>query len=209
MKVKKNTWFALLLLVLGAAGVAEGRWFERVREDVGDWLSLAGARPPASPQLLVAQGTLEVAFSPNGGATEMIIRAINQARERIWVQAYSFTSAPLSRALVEAHKRGVKLVVVLDKSQRTANYSEADYFANHAVPTFIDDQHAIAHNKVMIIDGDTLITGSFNFTKAAEKSNAENVMILRGNPKLAEAYAKNFLYHRAHSTAFAARHGLD
>ncbi|MEW5790245.1 MAG: phospholipase D family protein [Pseudomonadota bacterium] len=209
MKLKKNTWLALLLLILGAAGVAEGRWFERVREDVGDWLSLAGARPPASPQLLVAQGTLEVAFSPNGGATEMIIRAINQARERIWVQAYSFTSAPIARALVEAHKRGVKLVVVLDKSQRTANYSEADYFVNHAVPTFIDDQHAIAHNKVMIIDGDTLITGSFNFTKAAEKSNAENVMILRGNPKLAEAYAKNFLYHRAHSTAFTARHGLD
>lgn len=139
----------------------------------------------------------------------MIVNAITQARERIWVQAYSFTSAPIAKALVDAFRRGVKVLIVLDKSQRTANYSEADFFANQQVPTYIDDQHAIAHNKIMIIDKDTVITGSFNFTKAAERNNAENVLILRGNPALNDVYAQNFLYHRAHSSPYVARHGTD
>ena len=55
----------------------------------------------------------------------------------------------------------------------------------------IDDKHAIAHNKVMIIDGNTVITGSFNFTKAAEEKNAENVIVLKDNPALAQRYTQN------------------
>jgi phosphatidylserine/phosphatidylglycerophosphate/cardiolipin synthase-like enzyme len=59
--------------------------------------------------------------------------------------------------------------------QRTEKYSSADYLAIQGVPTLIDANHAISHDKVMIIDGETVITGSFNFTKAAQEKNAENV----------------------------------
>ena len=54
---------------------------------------------------------------------------------------------------MEAHKRGVKVQVILDKSQWTEKYSSATFFQNAGIPTFIDDIHAIAHNKVMVIDG--------------------------------------------------------
>ena len=77
------------------------------------------------------------------------------------------------------------------------------------MPVYIDDQHAIAHNKVMIIDGGTVITGSFNFSKAAEQSNAENLLILRGNPPLAALYAQNFRFHLGHATPYQPRHGRD
>jgi phosphatidylserine/phosphatidylglycerophosphate/cardiolipin synthase-like enzyme len=80
------------------------------------------------------------------------------------VQAYSFTSALIAKALVDAHKRGVRVQVILDKSQRTEQYSSADFLANQRVPTTIDANHAISHNKVMVIDGEIVITGSFNFT---------------------------------------------
>jgi phosphatidylserine/phosphatidylglycerophosphate/cardiolipin synthase-like enzyme len=86
------------------------------------------------------------------------------------VQAYSFTSAPIANALVDAHKRGVNVQVILDKSQRTEKYSSADFVARAGIPTFIDAKHAIAHNKIMVIDGYEILTGSFNFTKAAEVS---------------------------------------
>jgi phosphatidylserine/phosphatidylglycerophosphate/cardiolipin synthase-like enzyme len=62
----------------------------------------------------------------------------------------------------------------------------------------IDAKHAIAHNKVMIIDGEAVITGSFNFTKAAEESNAENLLVIR-DKKLAERYIKNWQEHERHS----------
>jgi phosphatidylserine/phosphatidylglycerophosphate/cardiolipin synthase-like enzyme len=90
------------------------------------------------------------------------------------VQAYSFTSAPIAKALLNAHKRGVKVEVILDRSQKTQKYSSATFLYNVGIPVKIDAQHTIAHNKVMIIDGETVITGSFNFTKPADENNAEN-----------------------------------
>jgi len=115
----------------------------------------------------------------------------------VLVQAYSFTSVPIAMALVKAHRRGVKVQVILDKSQRTEKYSSATFLKNAGIPTYIDDKHAIAHNKVMVIDGARVITGSFNFTKAPEESNAENPLII-ADPKLAERYARNWQEHLAH-----------
>jgi len=80
-------------------------------------------------------------------------------------------SAPIAKALVDAHKRGVKVQAILDKSQRSEKYTSAIFLTNAGIPTFIDDRHAIAHNKIMIIDKAKVITGSFNFTKAAIDKN--------------------------------------
>jgi phosphatidylserine/phosphatidylglycerophosphate/cardiolipin synthase-like enzyme len=146
----------------------------------------------------------EVYFSPHGGCTDATIRELNKAKSTILIQAYPFTSAPIAKALLDAHKRGVKVEVILDKSQRTQQYSSATFFFNAGIPVKIDAQHAIAHNKVMIIDGETVITGSFNFTKAAEENNAENLLIIH-DKKLAERYTKNWQEHERHSEVYAGR----
>jgi phosphatidylserine/phosphatidylglycerophosphate/cardiolipin synthase-like enzyme len=147
----------------------------------------------------------QVYFSPHKGCTEAIIRELEAARSGILVQAYSFTSAPIARALLDAHKRGVRIEAILDKSQRGAKYSSATFLANSGVPTYIDDSHAIAHNKIMIIDRATVITGSFNFTKAAEERNAENILILK-SPHLASIYIENWSNHREHSERYQGRY---
>jgi len=146
-----------------------------------------------------ATGSIEVAFSPRDGATALVVQTIDHAQKFILVQAYSFTSAPIAQALAQAKERGVDVRVILDKSQKTERYTAATYLKNHGIPTWIDSKHAIAHNKVMVIDGTTVITGSLNFTKAAEENNAENVIVLHDNPKLAEIYEKNWLLHVGHS----------
>lgn len=107
-----------------------------------------------------------------------IIKKIGNGKTDIYVQAYSFTSTPVAKALVSAFKRGVKVEAVLDMSQRTRKYSPATFLADSPIPTFNDDKHAIAHTKVIIIYGITIITGSFNFTKAAEERNAENLLVI-------------------------------
>jgi len=146
----------------------------------------------------------EVYFSPKGGCTEAVVRTISEARQTILVQAYSFTSAPIAAALVAASRKGVRVEAVLDKSNKTGKYSEADFLVNSRIPTWIDERHAIAHNKVMVIDNSTVITGSFNFTKAAEESNAENLLILR-SPELPARYTANFLEHREHASPYSGR----
>ena len=147
-------------------------------------------------------GTTDVYFSPDGGGTRAIVSEIQAARKEILVQAYSFTSTPIAKALLDAHKRGVRVDAILDKSQMSAKYSSATFLFNAGVPVMIDTRHAIAHNKIMIIDRAVLITGSFNFTKAAEEKNAENLLILKGNPKLIERYLTNFEEHKGHSDAY-------
>jgi phosphatidylserine/phosphatidylglycerophosphate/cardiolipin synthase-like enzyme len=144
---------------------------------------------------------IDVYFSPKGGCTETIVKELDAAKSSVLVQAYSFTSAPIAKALVDAHKRGVKVQVILDKSQKTEKYSEADFLANQGIPTFIDAKHAIAHNKIMVIDGGVVITGSFNFTKSAEESNAENVLVIR-DKGIAEKYVANWKAHLEHSEVY-------
>lgn len=139
-----------------------------------------------------------VYFSPNGGCTDAVVAAVGSARVSVLVQAYSFTNAPIAGALVAAHRRGVKVQVILDKSQRSERYSSLTFLQHAGVPVTIDDRHSIAHNKVMVIDGNTVITGSFNFTKSAEDHNAENLLIIR-HPGLARSYTQNWEAHRAHS----------
>jgi phosphatidylserine/phosphatidylglycerophosphate/cardiolipin synthase-like enzyme len=145
-----------------------------------------------------------VCFTPGGNCTDAIVQALGNAKRTVLVQAYSFTSAPIAKALLDAHKRGVQVQVILDKSQRTEKYSLADFLANQGVPTMIDAEHAIAHDKIMIIDGETVITGIFNFTKAAQTQNAENLLIIRA-PALAAQYTQNWEAHRQHSQPYVGR----
>ena len=84
-------------------------------------------------------------------------------------------------------------------------YSSADFVNNAGIPTYIDAKHAIAHNKIMIIDGATLITGSFNFTKAAEEKNAENLLVMKGDAELIKKYLANFTEHLEHSEKYEGR----
>ncbi len=152
---------------------------------------------------LPAGASIESCFSPGGECTDLIVGVLGEARQSVRVQAYSFTSALIAQALVEVHRRGVSTEIVLDKSQVSERYSAADFTSRAGIPTFIDAEHAIAHNKVIIVDGKTVLTGSFNFTKAAEERNAENLLIIRDQPELAKQYLENYENHREHSQPYA------
>ena len=138
-------------------------------------------------------------YSPKGGCTEAIVYELSRARSEILVQAYSFTSKPIAQALVEAKGRGVHVEIVLDKSNEQETYTELAFFMEQGLTPLIDSHHAIAHNKIIIIDRRTLLTGSFNFTHQAEAENAENLLILKGHGELAKTYIQNFALHKAHS----------
>ena len=144
---------------------------------------------------------IEVYFSPKGGCTEAVVENLNKATNSVLVQAYSFTSAPIAKALVDAHKRGVTVNVILDKSNRAEKYSSADFVQRAGISTWIDAKHTIAHNKIMVIDGGTVLTGSFNFTKGAEENNAENLLVIQ-NQALAAKYAANWQAHLNHSQRY-------
>ena len=149
----------------------------------------------------VPQTHIRVYFTPGDSAESAIAEQLVGAKDSILVQAYSFTNPAIANALVDAQQRGVRVIVLLDKSHRTQKYSAAGLTSQGGVETLIDDRHAIAHNKIMIIDGQIVITGSYNFTKAAEKSNAENMVII-DSPAIAAKYLQNWHKHRNHSQRY-------
>ena len=146
-------------------------------------------------------GQCDVYFSPNGGATMAIVNLIDSAQKSVYVLAYSFTSPEIANALILAKQKGIDVKVIVDSSQLTSRGSKVAEVSAAGVPIWIDSKHSIAHNKVIIVDGRYLETGSFNFSHAAEVSNAENALIcltLQG----AAVYKKNWDFHQSHSVKY-------
>ena len=202
MKPKFKSWPASLVacccLISAVPAIA---WGEGAFRKVVNALTDTPAAVAVSAQMRI-----EVGFSPGLGAELLVIKTIHSASDSILVLAYSFTSKPIAEALIEAAKRGVKVYAVLDKSQRAERYTSATFLANSGVSVKIDDSHASAHNKIIIVDGRHTLTGSYNFTNAAASRNAENVLTVWNNSDLAKAYDEDFRRHWNHATDYSAKY---
>jgi phospholipase D len=139
--------------------------------------------------LASANAVIQVRFSPGGHCTQFIKDTIAKAQKTILVQAYAFTSLPIADALIKAHQRGVAVHILVDRSQLTSKYAQVRHVAKQGIFIAVDKTPGIAHNKVMIIDDHYVLTGSFNWTKAAETINAENLLLIN-DTKTNEIYKK-------------------
>ncbi len=137
-------------------------------------------------------------FSPDGGVTKAIGKELRGARRSIDVAVYVLSSPALATDLVAAHKRGVRVRVVLD-ARMSRRWSQAGELEEHEVPLrrlvvprkASDHSDPSFHHKFAVIDGETVLTGSFNWTVMAEERNHENLLVIR-NADLAETYTKVF-----------------
>jgi len=158
-------------------------------------------------KLIPATGTVQVAFPPEEDATGLIVKALREASKSVRVLAYSFTSNEISFALIETKRRGIDVQIIADAEQiRRLEHNKIGLMHQAGVRVWLDEQHQSAHNKVMVIDAEganpTIITGSMNFTYSGQFKNAENLLILRGNKALADAYATNWQRHHNHATPY-------
>ena len=153
-------------------------------------------------EMTLDNAPIKVFFSPKGGCLKGIIKEIEMGTREILVQAYSFSSTPIRNALINAQKRGAKVEIIFDQDgQKDQNYKTAKAFLKSGVAVYLDGNHASAHNKLIIIDRETVLTGSFNFTYSAETKNAENVLIVKSKA-LAGLYAENWYSHVKHSSKY-------
>ena len=138
---------------------------------------------------------IELCFTPPSGCAAVIVKAISKARESIYVQAYGMTSPAIVEALIKAQSKGVKVRILLDKSNLKDKWSKMGALLEADIDVGIDKVSGIAHNKVMILDKRIVITGSFNFTRSADSRNAENVIII-DDSVVAKQYLQNWLSRR-------------
>jgi phospholipase D len=148
-------------------------------------------RITTSPLTTLVASQATVRFSPRGGCLELVQETIRKAKKQILVQAYSLTSLPIINELIAAHQRGVVVRILVDRSQLTSRSSQVKRVKAHGLFIAIDQVPGIAHNKVMLIDGVYVLTGSFNWTQAAEYRNAENLLLLH-NEAICRLYIKEW-----------------
>jgi len=140
----------------------------------------------------VAGGGVEaICFSRVGQCDDVIAHLIGEARKSIYVAIYSFTRDNLARALIEAKGRGVDVRVVLEGDNAYASGSDYQLLKDGGVDVRLDGNPALMHHKFMIVDGELVLTGSYNWSTAAEDRNDENIVIIRDR-HVAEAFTQEF-----------------
>lgn len=144
---------------------------------------------------------VETRFTPREDAAGLIVERIEAARTAVRMQAYLFTDRRVANALLAARKRGVTVEIVADAAQHAAGgLPHLRALQRAGARVWLDAEHAAAHDKVLIVDDAEVITGSYNFTAAAQSRNAENVVLLAGSRTLATRFVQNFAFHRDHAT---------
>lgn len=136
-------------------------------------------------------------FAPNDDCTAAIVAEFDKATKSISYQMYGFTSRPIADSLIRAHRRGVKVSMLLDSEAPRQRGSQALACKAAGIEVRVDAKHPISHNKVRIIDGKRLLSGSFNDSKQANR-NAEN-LYLEDDPAVVKRFADNFALHLAHA----------
>ena len=136
-------------------------------------------------------GNTTVFFSPEDECGKVILDQINGAQKSIDVAMYVFTSRVLSRALVSAVKRGVKVRAFLDGENAREYYSKANLLEKNGIIVKLEKGDGLMHNKFCLIDNALLITGSYNWTTSADLRNDENLMLIRSED-VVKAYRIQF-----------------
>lgn len=131
---------------------------------------------PAQQHLQVPDNSVIIRSSQKGGCSAAILKETRGAKKTIDVLAYSFTAEEIADELISAYDRGVKVRIVCDRSQLNGKGSQLRRLQEHGIVVKVAKKVKIMHNKVIIIDDCVVFTGSYNFTKNAEKFNAENLV---------------------------------
>ena len=104
---------------------------------------------------------------------------INKANSSIQIMVMLITSDELANSLVEADDRGIDVTIIIDDQYADSSGSDYELLLQNGIDIRNDDRNGLMHHKVMIIDGEVIVVGSYNWSVSAENSNDENVMILR------------------------------
>lgn len=158
----------------------------------GDFSRAASDETDNDGKALMGRIPVQVAFSPSDGVAKIICEQLESAKACVYVMAFVLTSEPIAEKLAILAQRGVKVHCILDRGQARTRYSKSDSLEKSGVKMYISpNSNGKMHHKVITIDDDVVITGSYNFSDNAERGNDENVIIIR-NVELAKLYNKEF-----------------
>jgi phosphatidylserine/phosphatidylglycerophosphate/cardiolipin synthase-like enzyme len=143
------------------------------------------------PVLTIDGTSMQNCFSPGGGCEKMIVQAVDSAKTSIDFLAFSFTDDGIGNAMLARAKSGVDVSGVFETTGSDTQYSEYNTMKKAGLAVYTDGNPWSMHHKVIVVDNETVIFGSYNFSDSAENSNDENLLIIH-NTDLAHAFTAEF-----------------
>jgi phosphatidylserine/phosphatidylglycerophosphate/cardiolipin synthase-like enzyme len=145
-----------------------------------------------NPRVIVDGTPLDIYFSPDDHVQAALVDLLDNAQSSVYFLAYSFTADPLGEAIRRRAAAGIKVAGVMEADQVASNIgSEYDTFRAAGLDVRLDGNSGLMHHKVMIIDTQIVVTGSYNFTASAETTNDENLIVIY-NPDIATQFMQEF-----------------
>lgn len=179
-------------LTISNTQLAENYTYEFERMFVHGIFGAAGpARQIPHPVIKMGNSTIRTFFSPKGGGTEAVLDTVRSARQSISFMTFSFTDNDIANAMVERKAAGVRVEGVYDQCLGYGKYSTYHIMRQNGIYTRMDGNEALLHHKVILVDN-TVITGSFNFSASADKSNNENMLIIE-DAGVAQAFQQEYV----------------
>lgn len=175
------------ILALAAASLCQTASAGKLLDMATQFAGGVGAAP-------TGDAVIEVGFSPEGSAEQLVLKTVRAARSSIRLAAYSFTSPSVVQALLDAKRRGVDVAVVVDRKNNLSEdrsgkaRAALNLLVNAGIPTHTVSVYPIHHDKFIVVDGKHVETGSFNYSLAAAKKNSENAIVIWNNARLASQY---------------------
>ena len=192
---RSRSWKAEVLGVVVVAGMV----------GVSGAVRSPDAKPVTDPRAAAVEDGIAVFFSPEGGTADAVIYLLDRAQHSIRVQSFMFTHKKIGNALIKAHRRGVAVELIMDRENSRIKGSVRPALRRAGITVYIAPEGMTMHNKVILIDDSLVITGSFNFTWSADRKNVENLLILRGKPRITKAYLKQHKWVRKRSKKYATK----
>lgn len=154
--------------------------------------NLSAASNISYPHITLSDGTqITTFFSPKSDTIPPLLSEIQKAKRSIHFMAFSFTHDKLGKAMIDSYESGINVSGVFDEKQ-ISKHSEYEKMANAGMQVKIDKTLGTMHHKVIIIDEETVVTGSYNFSKNAENNNSENLLIIKNSKEIGRAYMREY-----------------
>jgi phosphatidylserine/phosphatidylglycerophosphate/cardiolipin synthase-like enzyme len=146
----------------------------------------------AHPDLTIDGVRIETSFSPDDDTAQRLIDLILSAERSIDFLVYSFTSNGIAEAIITQANRGIQVRGVVDAYQEdTGLGGEYQKLVDQGLEVYLDAHPEKLHHKVIIIDQQIVVTGSYNLTRSAEVRNDENTLIIHDG-ECAEIFLREF-----------------
>ena len=126
-----------------------------------------------------------VLFGPSDPMVETLLELLSETRTSFDLAVFTLTDDRLAAAILDLHRSGIAVRILTDDDKASDLGSDVRELVRAGVPLRTDRSEYHFHHKFAVFDRKRVVTGSYNWTRGADRNNRENFLITEDLPLVA------------------------